>query len=92
MCTAIIIDDLQKRAATGDELAKVLAANWEYPVEMMFATPACTLVSRLNSFKDFPIMHPDVAALAGEREVTGEEEHSHPSVFLKHVAAHFAKE
>ena len=65
--TSIIIDDLEKRAADGDELAKKLAAEWVYPVEMMFLMPDCTVVSKLNSYKDFPGMHPDVSAPPGKR-------------------------
>jgi hypothetical protein len=92
VCTSIIIDDLEKRAAGGDELAKQLAAQWEYPVEMMFLTPAGALVSKLNSFKDFPGMHPDVAAPPGNRHVGTGDEHSHSTLFLNRVALHFGRE
>lgn len=92
MSTSIIIDDLEKRASSGDELAKQLVAQWVYPVEMMFLTPECTLVSKLNSFKDFPGMHPDVSAPPGKRHLAREDEHSHSNVFLNHVAVHFGRE
>jgi hypothetical protein len=92
VCTSIIIDDLEQRAARGDELAKQLVAHWEYPVEMVFLTPAGTLVSKLNSFKDFPGMHPDVSAPPGTRHQTTAPEHSHTNVFLNHLAAHFGRE
>jgi hypothetical protein len=59
--TSMIIDDVHKRAKGGDGLAQLLAAHWEYPLEMMFLTPDGKLVSKLNSFKDFPGVHPDVA-------------------------------
>jgi hypothetical protein len=91
-CTSIIIDDVEKRAARGDELAKQLVAHWEYPVEMMFLTPAGALVAKLNSFKDFPGMHPDVSAPPGKRHVAGEDEHSHRTIFLNQVALHFGRE
>ena len=90
--TSIIIDDLEKQAAKGDALAQQLVAQWEYPVEMMFLTPACKLVSKLNSFKDFPGMHPDVSAPPGNRHKKLGDEHSHTNIFLNHVARYFGKE
>ena len=87
--TSIIIDDLEKRAADGDELAKKLAAEWVYPVEMMFLTPECTVVSKLNSYKDFPGMHPDVSAPPGKRHAARGEEQSHSDSFLSHIGRHF---
>lgn len=87
----LIIDDLEKRAAAGDALAKLLAPQWEYPVEMLFAKPDGTVITRLNSFKDFPGMHPDVAAPPGTRHRALDDEHTHRDHFLKHLAAHFAK-
>jgi hypothetical protein len=92
VCTSIIIDDLEKRAAGGDELAKQLAAQWVYPVEMMFLTPSATLVSKLNSFKDFPGIHPDVSAPPGKRYVARGDKHAHKNMFLNHLARHFGKE
>jgi len=90
--TSIIIDDLEKRAAAGDELAKRLVAHWAYPVEMMFATPAGEVVAKLNSFKDFPGMHPDVSAPPGSRHTGWRDEHAHANIFLGRVALHFGKE
>jgi hypothetical protein len=92
VCTLIIIDDLEKHAARGDALAKLLAAQWEYPVEMMFARPDGTVIAKLNSFKDFPGMHPDVAAPPGKRHRAFNDDHVHRDHFLKHLAAHFDKE
>jgi hypothetical protein len=92
VCTSILIDDLEKPAATGDALAKLLATEWVYPVEMMFVTPAVKLVSKLNSFEDFPGMHPDVSAPPGHKHRTMDDEHHHAEVFLKHLAQHFGKE
>ena len=88
MCTTIIIDDAKKRANGGDELAKQLAAQWEYPLEMMFLTPTGTLISKLNSYKDFPGTHPDVAAPAEKNTQLGDER-VHTDIFLKHIAQHF---
>jgi hypothetical protein len=88
--TSIIIDDLEKRAKSGDAFAKQVESQWEYPLEMMFLTSARKLVSKLHSFKDFAGTHPDVAALHKEPE--GLRADSHTDVFLKHVAAHFGRE
>jgi len=91
VCTSIIIDDLEKRAAGGDALAKQLVAEWEYPVEMMFLTPAGKVVAKMNSFKDFPGMHPDVAAPPGHRHRALTDERAHSNLFLKQIALHFGK-
>jgi hypothetical protein len=95
VCVSVIIDDVQKRAESGDELAKQLVDQWEYPVEMMFlssssASPsACTLVSKLNSFKDFPGVHRDVVAPPKKQHLELEDDHSHRDIFLKHLVRHF---
>jgi hypothetical protein len=90
--TSIIIDDLEKRAADGDDFAKKLAAEWVYPVEMMFVTPECAVVSKLNSYKDFPGMHPDVSAPPGKRHAARMQEQSHSEAFLSHLGRHFGPE
>ena len=92
VCTSIIIDDLEKRAASGDELAKRLAGQWEYPLELIFLTAEGTPVSKLNSFKDFPGMHPDVSAPPGNRHKALADEQSHAKILLNHLDRHFAKE
>jgi hypothetical protein len=92
VCTSAIIDEVEKRAAGGDELARLLAAQWEYPVEMLFLTPPSAVVSKLNSFKDFPGMHAEVSAPPGKRHLGRGDEHSHRDLFLKHLAVHFGKE
>ena len=92
ICTTILIDDLESRGAKGDSFAKQLAGEWEYPVEMMFVTPACKVVSKLNSFKDFPGMHPDVSAPPGHRHRETQDEHLHANIFLEHLTKHFGKE
>ena len=85
----MIIDDVNKRAEAGDKLAQELAANWEYPLEMMFLTPDGKLISKLNSFKDFPGVHPDVVAPPYGQHVPLKHEHAHIDTFLRHVAEHF---
>jgi hypothetical protein len=90
--TSVIIDDVEKRAESGDELAKQLAAHWQYPLELMFLTPDGKLVSKLNSFEDFPGVHPDVSAPPKGKHVPMEHERSHIDLFLKHVADHFGRE
>ncbi len=88
--TSVIIDDVKKRAESGDELAQQLAAQWEYPLEMIFLNPVCGLVSKLNSYKDFPGVHPDVVAPPKGRHMASKNERSHVDDFLKHVARHFS--
>ena len=87
----MIVDDVNKRAQAGDKLAQELAANWEYPLEMMFLTPDGKPVSKLNSFKDFPGMHPDVSAPPGTKHAAKTDGQSHSTAFLNHLAAHFGK-
>jgi hypothetical protein len=91
VCTSCIIDDVQKLANRGDELAKQLAAQWEYPVEMMFLTPGCRLISKLNSYQDFPGVHSDVVSPPKKLHVARENERSHRDIFLKHLAFHFGE-
>ena len=90
--TSIIIDDLEKRAKAGDPLAQPLMSQWQYPVEMFFVTPAGKLVSKLNSFEDFPGVHPDVVAPPRGKHVPVEHERTHIDVFMKHVTDHFGSE
>ena len=74
--TTILIDDLEARAKSGDEFAKRVAAEWEYPVEFIFLSPEGKPLSKLNSFKDFPGMHPDVSAPPGKEHWATKETHS----------------
>jgi hypothetical protein len=92
VCTSMIIDDVQKQAKVGDELAKQLEANWSYPLEMMFLTPEGKLISKLNSFEDFPGVHPDVVAPPHGEHVPLQHERAHVEAFLEHVARHFGRE
>ena len=93
--TSVIIDDVQKRAESGDELAKQLVDHWQYPVEMMFLAPsssssgACRMVSKLNSFEDFPGVHRDVVSPPKKQHVERGDANSHRDIFLKHLALHF---
>jgi len=89
-CTLIIIDDAKKLGAGGDELAKLCAAQWRYPVEMIFAAPDGKLLSKLNSAKDFPDLHADVASPTAEYP-GGKGDQSHKGVFLKHLAERLDK-
>jgi hypothetical protein len=89
--TSIIIDDLTKRAKSGDRLAQQVVGHWEYPLEMMFLTPAGKVVSKLNSYRDFPGVHPDVAAPPKGEHTPLSHEGRHIDIFLEHVADHFDK-
>jgi hypothetical protein len=88
--SSILFDDLEKRAASGDELAKLLVGQWRYPIEMMFLTPSGKLVSELNASEDFPQVHPDVAAPSRSR-LPMTDERTHAKILLKHVSDHFGK-
>jgi hypothetical protein len=90
VCTTVLIDDA-KKLAEHDELAKQLAAQWTYPLEMMFLRNDATVISKMNSFKDFPGVHPDVAAPPGKARVELENERAHAELFLKHLDEHFGK-
>lgn len=89
VCTTIVIDDAKKRAESGDELAKTLSAHWTYPLQMIFLKSDGSVVSKLNSFKDFPGVHPDVAAPPEKQRVEFTNERAHIEAFLKHLGAHF---
>lgn len=88
VCTSVIIDDLEQRAGRGDALAKQLAAQWEYPVEFVFLTPAGKPISKMNS-KEFPGTHPDVAAPPSHEKKVIKDKRAHVTAFLKHLADHF---
>ena len=92
ICTSMIIDDVNKLAQAGDELAKALSAEWQYPVEMMFLSPECKLISKLNSFEDFPGEHPDVVAANRRAHAPLVDERSHVDIFLSHLSKHFAQQ
>ena len=89
VCTTIVIEDAKKRAANGDEFAKQLVSHWTYPLQMMFLKADGSLISKLNSFKDFPGVHPDVAAPPDRPRVESANERAHVDLFLKHLAEHF---
>jgi hypothetical protein len=87
--TSAIIDDVNRLAEKGDPLARQLAAQWEYPVEMVFVSPSARVISKLNSYQDFPHVHPDVSTPPRKDHVKKEDAPTHKAVFLKHLTAHF---
>ena len=89
VCTTVLIDDARKAAAAGDPLAKRFADEWKYPLQMMFLKPDGTLVFKLNSFKDFPGVHPDVAAPPEKQRVERATDREHIEGFLKRIAESF---
>jgi len=91
VCTTVIIDDVKKRAESGNEFAKQLAAHWSYPLQMIFLKPDGSLISKLNSFKDFPGVHPDVAAPPDKQRVETTDERANVDAFLKHLAEQVTK-
>lgn len=91
--THVLFDDLNKRANQGDKLITELLAHWEYPLELIFMTPACKLVTKLNYFQDLPTIHRDVAHPPRSLRTGGTAEwRSNEQIFLAHVAKHFKKE
>jgi len=91
VCTTVLIHDARRLADQGDELAKELVAQWTYPLEMMFLRTDGSLISKLNSFKDFPGVHPDVAAPPGRERVVVANERAHVDIFLRHLEEHLPK-
>jgi len=89
VCTTVVIDDVKKRAESGDELAKHLQAHWSYPLQMMFLNMDGRLITKLNSFKDFHGVHPDVAAPPQQKRLEVANDRVHVDAFLKHLAEHF---
>lgn len=88
LSTWILKDDMKTLAAKGDKLAQCLAANFEHPLDLMLLTPQGQLVSRLNSFHDFPAAHPDVSRPHFKKK--GQKKYqSHAEVFLENLDQHF---
>ena len=91
VCTTVVIDDVRRLAEKGDELARHLQPHWTYPLEMIILRPDGSLVSKLNSFRDFPGVHPDVAAPPGKQRVEVAGDRTHIEAFLKHLEGQPAK-
>ena len=83
--TTTIFDDASKLAAKGNGLARTIAKNWNYPVDIMFLTSDGELMGKLNSFEDFPDVHPDVF-IAPKALPPGTVKRSHREIFLEHIA------
>jgi hypothetical protein len=49
------------------------------------------LVSKLNSYQDFPGVHPDVVSPPKKQHVQREGDRSHTEIFLKHILRHFGQ-
>lgn len=79
---------MKTKVEKGDRLAKQLADNFEHPLDLMFLSPDGRLISRLNSFHDFPEVHPDVTCPPFKRRGQPKLQ-SHADVFMEHMAAHF---
>ena len=91
VCTSIIIDDLNERAEKGDAFAKRLAPEWHYPVEMVFLAPDGKVVAKLNSYDDFPTVHPDVSSPPEKQRPAVNGDESHSDRFLDLIDRHFEK-
>ena len=60
VCTWVVIDEARQLARSEIPLARTLAKNWEYPLDLMFLTSEGRFLSKLNSFRDLRNAHPDV--------------------------------
>jgi hypothetical protein len=79
--TWVLIDDLKQHAGKDDEFAQSLASHWEYPLDLMFLTAEGRFVTKLNSFRDLPVDHPDVH----HRTPYSPFGRSHTDIFLEHA-------
>jgi len=89
--TWILKEDMKRLADAGDDLAKVLAANFEHPLDLMFLTSEGKLISRLNSFHDFPMVHPDVTMPPFKRR-GNKPKLPHVDIFFEHIVENFGNE
>ena len=77
-------------AKKGDKLAQQLDGNFEHAImDLMFLSPGGRFVSKLNSFHDFPEVHPDVSHPRILPKCGHKRQQSNADVFLEHVKAHF---
>lgn len=83
--TAIIIDDAEELAKSGDPLAETAAEHWEFPLDMMFLSPEGALINKLNSFRDLRDAHPEVGHPPEGRGRAP----SHLEVLMNHLDTHF---
>ena len=91
VCTTVVINDVRRLAEKGDVLAKHLEPHWTYPLEVIFLRPDGSLLTKLNSFRDFPGVHPDVAAPPGKPRVEVTSDRSHIEAFLRHLEEQIPK-
>lgn len=80
--TWVLIDDLKQKSGPQNRFASVLAAHWEYPMDLMFLDEHGDFVSKLNSFTDLHGVHLDVGHDANQYDRLGP---SHLEVFMQHV-------
>lgn len=85
VATWILVDDARERARAGDEFARTLAVNWEFPLDLMFFNPDGRYVNKLNSFRDLRSAHDDVGHPPDGRG----RDAPHEQVFLQHVDTYF---
>ena len=91
VCTWGLVSDVNELAQKGHPLAKTMAATWEYPVELMFLSPHGELISSLNSYKNFPRVHPEVSVPPGKGKKRAGGDPTHTEVFLEHLDEHFPR-
>ena len=85
VATWVLVDAARQRGAAGDEFARTLASQWEFPLDLMFFNAEGTYVNKLNSFYDFQGAHADVGHPPEGRGRAP----SHVEVFDRHVDRYF---
>lgn len=88
VATWIIVDDAERLSRQGNEFAKTLYSNWEFPLDIMFLSADGALITKLNSFKDLRDAHPDVGHPPEGRGRSA----PHLETFLRLVQTHFGLE
>ncbi|MBI3412013.1 MAG: hypothetical protein HY040_27090 [Planctomycetes bacterium] len=92
MSTFVLVDDLKKYEAAGDALARSLLPHWKFPLQLVFLNPDCSLVTKLNYFRDLPGIHPDVAYPPRSKREGPMDTRPNDVIFLEHLAQHFGRE
>jgi hypothetical protein len=87
VATWIIVDHAERLAKQGNALARTAAANWQFPLDIMFVSAEGRLLNKLNSFQDLRDAHPEV----GHPPEGRGRSKPHLVTFLQHVRKHFGE-
>ncbi len=81
----MLVADARRRGREGDALGTTIAANWEFPLDVMFISTEGKLITKLNSFRDLKAAHPDVGHPPEGRGRSA----PHLEAFFRHVERNF---